>query len=280
MPPPGFGPKLPKPSAKEAVKAALEAINPADKYAIHMDREEEAVLREVLKAVEEHSEPRAQPLMRDQRRLHQLYGQLIRLGFSEASVESCLPTLRSDASLPDALDWCCLHLPERALPKAFRLTAEGGSDDEEASAPAAAPAAAAKKAPIRRPAPASAQAAPKQASAPASNAAAGNAEDWTRRYAQQLEEGSSEEEERLADQMGVLELEELGLERMRELLLEKRAAAAAMREEAEAAGAEGEEPQPRSHSRIRRTQRHVAEVRHARAAPPPSCVWSDVDVHE
>ena len=42
MPPPGFGPKLPKPSAKEAVKAALEAINPADKYAIHMDREEEA----------------------------------------------------------------------------------------------------------------------------------------------------------------------------------------------------------------------------------------------
>eukprot|EP00321_Phaeocystis_globosa_P019455 CAMPEP_0118817296 /NCGR_PEP_ID=MMETSP1162-20130426/5331_1 /TAXON_ID=33656 /ORGANISM="Phaeocystis Sp, Strain CCMP2710" /LENGTH=131 /DNA_ID=CAMNT_0006747387 /DNA_START=190 /DNA_END=582 /DNA_ORIENTATION=- len=131
MPPPGFGPKLPKPSAKEAVKAALEAINPADKYAIHMDREEEAVLREVLKAVEEHSEPRAQPLMRDQRRLHQLYGQLHRLGFSEASVEACLPTLRSDASLPDALDWCCLHLPERALPKAFRLTGEGGSDDEE-----------------------------------------------------------------------------------------------------------------------------------------------------
>ena len=167
MPPPGFGPKLPKPSAKEAVKAALEAINPADKYAIHMDREEEAVLREVLKAVEEHSEPRAQPLMRDQRRLHQLYGQLNRLGFSEASVEACLPTLRSDASLPDALDWCCLHLPERALPKAFRLTGEGGSDDEEASAPAAAPAAAAKKAPLRRPAPASAQAAPKQAAAPA-----------------------------------------------------------------------------------------------------------------
>ena len=282
MPPPGFGPKLPKPSAKEAVKAALEAINPADKYAIHMDREEEAVLREVLKAVEEHSEPRAQPLMRDQRRLHQLYGQLNRLGFSEASVEACLPTLRSDASLPDALDWCCLHLPERALPKAFRLTGEGGSDDEEASAPAAAPAAAAKKAPLRRPAPASAQAAPKQAAAPAaaSNAAAGNAEDWTRRYAQQLEEGSSEEEEGLADQMGVLELEELGLERMRELLLEKRAAAAAMLAEAEEASAEGEEPQPRSHSRLRRTQRHVAEVRHARTAPPPSCVWLDVDVHE
>ena len=286
MPPPGFGPKLPKPSAKEAVKAALEAINPADKYAIHMDREEEAVLREVLKAVEEHSEPRAQPLMRDQRRLHQLYGQLHRLGFSEASVEACLPTLRSDASLPDALDWCCLHLPERALPKAFRLTGEGGSDDEEASAPAAAPAAAAKKAPLRRPAPASAQAAPKQAAAPAaaSNAAAGNAEEWTRRYAQQLEEGSSEEEEGLADQMGVLELEELGLDRMRELLLEKRAAAAALLAQAEEARAEGEgqgegeEPQRRSHSRIRRTQRHVAEVRHARAAPPPSCVPLGVDV--
>ncbi len=29
MPPPGFGPKLPKPSQKEAVKAA-EAVNPAD----------------------------------------------------------------------------------------------------------------------------------------------------------------------------------------------------------------------------------------------------------
>lgn len=85
--------------------------------------------------------------------------------------------------------------------------------------------------------------------------------------------------------MGVLELEELGLERMRELLLEKRAAAAAMLAEAEEASAEeasaeGKEPQPRSHSRLRRTQRHVAEVRHARAAPPPSCVWLDVDVHE
>ena len=266
MPPPGFGPKLPKSSAKEAVKAALEAINPADKYAIHMDREEEAVLRQVLKAVEEHSEPRAQPLMRDQRRLHQLYGQLNRLGFSEASVEACLPTLRSDASLPDALDWCCLHLPERALPKAFRLTGEGGSDDDEVSGPAAAPAAAVKKAPLRRPAPASAQAAPKQAVAPAA-AAQGNAEDWTRRYAQQLEEGSSEEEEGLADQMGVLELEELGLERMRELLLEKRAAAAALLEERQADGEEA----PHSHSRIRRARRHVAEVRRARPAPPHRC---------
>ena len=265
MPPPGFGPKLPKSSAKEAVKAALEAINPADKYAIHMDREEEAVLRQVLQAVEEHSEPRAQPLMRDQRRLHQLYGQLNRLGFSEASVEACLPTLRSDASLPDALDWCCLHLPERALPKAYRLTGEGGSDDDEASAPAAAPAAAAKKAPLRRPAPASAQAAPK-AAAPAA-AVQGNAEDWTRRYAQQLEEGSSEEEEGLADQMGVLELEELGLERMRELLLEKRAAAATLLEEEQADGEEA----PQSRSRLRRARRHVAEVRRARPAPPPSC---------
>ena len=73
MPPPGFGPKLPKPSQKEAVKAA-EAVNPADMYAIRMDREEESVLREVLKAAQEHSAPTAQPLMRDQRRLHQLYG--------------------------------------------------------------------------------------------------------------------------------------------------------------------------------------------------------------
>ena len=34
MPPPGFGPKLPKPSQKEAVKAA-EAVNPADMH-MHM----------------------------------------------------------------------------------------------------------------------------------------------------------------------------------------------------------------------------------------------------
>ena len=62
MPPPGFGPKLPKPSQKEAVKAA-EAVNPADMYAIRMDREEESVLREVLKAAQEHSAPTTQPLM-------------------------------------------------------------------------------------------------------------------------------------------------------------------------------------------------------------------------
>ena len=36
MPPPGFGPKLPKPSAKEAVKAALEAMR-ADVYADDVD---------------------------------------------------------------------------------------------------------------------------------------------------------------------------------------------------------------------------------------------------
>ena len=256
MPPPGVGPKLAKTSAKEAVKA-LEALNPADKYAIQMDKEEEDVLRQVLKATQEHSEPRAQPLMRDQRRLHQLYGQLNRLGFSLESVEVCLPTLRSDASLPDALDWCCLHLPERALPRAYRLTGEGGSDEDEAATPVATPAAAAKKPPLRLPAPASTQTAPRPAAAPAP-APQGNAEDWTRRYAQQLEEGSSEEEEGLADQLGVLELEELGLQRMCELLLKKRdALLAAQAEEA-----------PQSQSRLRRARRHVAEVRRVRPAPP------------
>ena len=37
-------------------------------------------------------------------------------------VEACLAELHSEATLPDALDWCCLFLPERELPAALSNT--------------------------------------------------------------------------------------------------------------------------------------------------------------
>ena len=42
--------------------------------------------------------------------------------------------MRADMALSDALDWCCLHLPEASLPAAFKLSrvGEGASDGADA----------------------------------------------------------------------------------------------------------------------------------------------------
>ena len=79
-------------------------------------------------AAQKHTGPQSQRLLRDQKKLHHLYGQLSRLGFAVEHIEACLPHLRADTSLADALDWCCLHLPKKALPRAFRLAGAGDSD--------------------------------------------------------------------------------------------------------------------------------------------------------
>ena len=43
-----------------------------------------------------------------------------------------MPNLRAEHTLTDALDWCCLHLPEAALPPAFKLSrvGEAAADDD------------------------------------------------------------------------------------------------------------------------------------------------------
>ena len=117
MPPPGFGPKIDK--KKQAEEAAV--IPPSERYSIRLERQEEEVLRDVLKAAEAHSYASSK-LMRDQKKLHQIYSHLSRLGFSTESIEECLPHLRAEHSLADALDWCCLYLAEVALPAAFKAS--------------------------------------------------------------------------------------------------------------------------------------------------------------
>ena len=117
MPPPGFGPKIDK--KKQEAEAAI--IPPSERYSIRVERQDEEALRKVLAAAQKHTGPQAQRLLRDQKKLHHLYGHLTRLGFSTESAEQCLPHMRSDQGLSDALDWCCLHLPESVLPPAFKL---------------------------------------------------------------------------------------------------------------------------------------------------------------
>ena len=57
----GFGPKLPKAPPKAAQE---EKVDPQASYSIRLDREEEDVLRQVLKAAQEHSAPPMQRLMK------------------------------------------------------------------------------------------------------------------------------------------------------------------------------------------------------------------------
>jgi len=127
--PPGFGPKVDK--KKEELKAAI--IPESERYSLRLERQEEDVLRQVLHAAQLHAGPGSQRLLRDQKKLHQLYQQLLRVGFSTASVESCLPQMRADATLNDALDWCCLHLPEAALPASFKVSRIGEGADEDSA---------------------------------------------------------------------------------------------------------------------------------------------------
>ena len=137
MPPPGFGPKdkdkarIDLTDAGRAAAAAAASKPDHEKYSIRLDNEEDDALRKSLHAALGDSltlfgAGGRRRLLRDTRKLHQLYAQLTRLGFAAKSVEACLAELHSEATLPDALDWCCLFLPERELPAAFRLAGSGG----------------------------------------------------------------------------------------------------------------------------------------------------------
>ena len=128
--PPGYGPKIDK--KKQEDEKAL--IPPSERYSIRLERQEDDLLRTVLAAAQEHATPSSQRLLRDQKKLHHLYGQLLRLGFSVQCVEQCLPHMRTEMVLSDALDWCCLHIPETSLPPAFKLSRVGEEAAEEAAA--------------------------------------------------------------------------------------------------------------------------------------------------
>ena len=226
MPPPGFGPKI----DKKQKEAEAQIIPASERYSIRLEAKEEEVLRHVLRAAQEFAGPSDQRLLRDQKKLHQLYGQLMRAGFSAESVEACLPHMRANATLPDALDWCCLHLPEASLPSAFKLSRIGeGANDAESSETApskhaaalAAEAAKAAKAAAPRVTNTKAAAAYAAREAAAAKAKAekrqqqqqageGNGTFDNKRFvAAMMEGGSSEEENELTDALGVLELEEV-----------------------------------------------------------------------
>ena len=121
MPPPGFGPKIDKKKQQEEVNV----IPPSERYSIRLEGRYEETLRSVLAAAQEHTAPSSQRLLRDSKKLHQLYSQLLRLGFSAESIEQCLPRVRTGWAVADALDWCCLHLSEAVLPAAFKLSRIG-----------------------------------------------------------------------------------------------------------------------------------------------------------
>ena len=90
MPPPGFGPKLDK--KKQAAAEEDKVLPPSERYSIRLERQEEELLRSVLEAAQKHAPAPAQRLLRDQKKLHHLYGQLLRLGFSVEAIEQVLKT--------------------------------------------------------------------------------------------------------------------------------------------------------------------------------------------
>ena len=237
------------------------------------------MLRQVLHAAQRHAGPGSQRLLRDQKKLHQLYQQLLRVGFSTASVESCLPQMRADATLNDALDWCCLHLPEAALPASFKVSRIGEGADEDSAAGggasgASAAAAHAGKAgnapttkgglPANAPpriaaqmaereakakADAEARAKAKAAAAAAPNVAQSAAAFNKRLVTQLMAGGSSDEEEELTDALGILELDELADTDLKRLLTQKTEALEAMRMQ----------PDARAY-RLARLERHAAQL--------------------
>ena len=97
-----------------------------EEYSVRLDKEEEEVLRAALEASLKGSDKKLpHRLMRDQKKLHQLYSQLTWLGFGVEEVEACLAEIQSNATLPDCLDWCAMHLADHQLPPAFRVTGSG-----------------------------------------------------------------------------------------------------------------------------------------------------------
>ena len=85
MPPPGFGPKLDK--KKQAAAEEDKVLPPSERYSIRLERQEEELLRSVLEAAQKHA-PAPACLLRDQKKLHHLYGQLLRRPV-EASSRCC-----------------------------------------------------------------------------------------------------------------------------------------------------------------------------------------------
>ena len=77
MPPPGFGPK----QDKKKVEDEKAYIPPNERYSLRLERQEDQLLRTVLEAAHKHTDASSQRLMRDQKKLHHLYGQLLRAGF-------------------------------------------------------------------------------------------------------------------------------------------------------------------------------------------------------
>eukprot|EP00967_Tisochrysis_lutea_P040589 scaffold48816_cov24-Tisochrysis_lutea.AAC.2 len=238
-------------------------------YAIWLEPEEEQRLRQVLRTAheaqidEERRRGIGGRLLRDPRKLHQLYSQMSRAGFDTQEIELCLPHLRVDASLNDALDWACLNLPDSALPSSLRMAADVEEEDEKEKERAAI----LKKISSQKAKPEGkfldankrAAAFAKQAAAKVSKgkkdeteavgraackaaiaAATAAASEWKRRHAASLAESSSDDEEEvLADQFGILDLDELGDKRLEQLLKEKdgaRVAAERAADESEAAG--------------------------------------------
>jgi len=229
--------------------AAAKAAGAAE-YAIWLEPDEEAALREALRVAQEaqtEEERRTgggRRLLRDARKLHQLYGQLARLGFASEDIERCLAQLRTEgSSLNDALDWACLHLPDTALPPSFRLAAEVAEEDKKereralllrkiATQPAKAQPeghfleSKKRAAAFARRAAGKASAADDKEGAAAAHAAIEAlrvaASEWRKRHATALaDESSGDEDEELADQMGVLDLDELGGERLESMLQQK-----------------------------------------------------------
>ena len=230
MPPPGFGPKIDKKKQEEAKALIPES----ERYSIRLDRKEEDVLRQVLCAAQAHSSPATQKLLREQKKLHQMYSQLTRLGFSTESAEACLPHVRTDWTLSDALDWCCLHLPEVVLPPAFKLSRigegtadevkEGGKRSRERQAIALGAAGGGKDCRSALPDRVAAKDALRVPVLPAvdkpktkarvqdrdGGSGDGSAAEFNKRFvAAMMVGGSSEEEDELTDALGVLELGEL-----------------------------------------------------------------------
>ena len=158
------------------------------------------MLRAALEVSNKASTKLSHRLMRDQRKMHQLYSQLTRLGFGVEEVECCLAEMKSDAAIPDCLDWCSLHLPDHLLPPAFRVTGSGDESlpaaqpqvDKKKEASAAKALAAAEETRQRQMAQQKAAAEEKAAKA----AARANETDWMKKYAQRMEEeaGSSDAE--------------------------------------------------------------------------------------
>lgn len=61
---------------KKKVEAEAKEIPASERYSIRVDKQDDEILRHVLDAAQRHTGPQPQRLMRDQKKLHHLYGHL------------------------------------------------------------------------------------------------------------------------------------------------------------------------------------------------------------